>query len=166
MKYKCTTCGEEHDEWPALAFYSPYHYHNLEEAQKTAAKLADDFCVITYSDQTDYFIRCTLTQKVNNHCEDLDYGLWVSLSEKSFLDYQENFDNENHTVQYFGWLCSSIPGYETTLSIPTNVKTRKDNQRPEIIPHDDFDHPFVKDYYNGISKEEAEKRISFMFKNT
>jgi hypothetical protein len=24
------------------------------------------------------------------------------------------------------------------------------NDRPEIFPHEDFDHPFVRDYYNGI----------------
>lgn len=163
MKYKCNTCGKEHEEWPALAFNSPFHYNNLsEEEKKRIAKLGNDSCIVQHEDQTDLFIRATLSQKVNKHCEALDYGLWVSLSEKNYLDYQENFNNPNHDTQYFGWLCNSIPEYENTLSIPTTVKTRKNNQRPEIIPHDDFDHPFVKDYYEGITKEEAEKRIRNM----
>jgi hypothetical protein len=32
------------------------------------------------------------------------------------------------------------------------------------VPHDDFDHSFVRDYYNGITKIEAEKRIRTMLK--
>lgn len=118
--------------------------------------------MINYPDQTDRFIRCTLTQKVIDSCQDLDYGLWVSLSEKSFDDYAENFDSEEHEVAYFGWLSNMIPGYEFTESIPTSVYTRAGNQRPEIIPHKDFDHPFVRDYYGGITKEEAERRIDAM----
>ena len=45
-----------------------------------------------------------------------------------------------------------------------NVVTRQDGFRPELFPHQNFDHPFVKDYYNGISKKEAAKRISEMLK--
>jgi hypothetical protein len=50
-------------------------------------------------------------------------------------------------------------------SVPTTVVTKSGNDRPEIFPHQDFDHPFVKDYYEGITKEEAEKRIQGMLKN-
>ena len=42
--------------------------------------------------------------------------------------------------------------------------TRKNGFRPELFPHQSFEHPFVKDYYSGISKKEAEKRISEMLK--
>lgn len=163
MKYTCKNCGKEHAEWPALAFISPYHYHNLSDEEKEIkANFGEDYCIITHEDCTDFFIRCTLSQKVNDHCEDLDYGLWVSLSEKSYLDYQENFKNEHHVTQYFGWLCNSIPEYKDTLAIPTTVQTREGNLRPLIIPHSDFEHSFVKDYYQGISKEVAEKRIQDM----
>lgn len=166
MKYKCTNCGQEHDEWPALTFYTPTPYHDLTEKEKTTlGEISSDFCVITNPEQTDRFIRCTLTQKVIDHCENLEYGIWVSLSEKSYQDYADNFNNDNHETQYFGWLCSRIPEYQDTMNIPTTVKTKTGNNRPEVIPHDDFDHPFVRDYYNGITKEEAEKRIKSMLKN-
>lgn len=165
-EFKCRECGKAHEEWPALAFKSPYNYACLsDQAQKERGKLDSDFCQIKHDEQTDRFIRVTLTQKVNDHCEDLEYGLWVSLSEKSFFDYLENFDNKNHKVIYFGWLCSNIPEYGDTMSIPCDVKTRTGNSRPEIIPHNDHDHPFVTDYYNGITKEEAEKRINKMLEN-
>jgi hypothetical protein len=30
------------------------------------------------------------------------------------------------------------------------------------VPHKDFDHQFVRDYYIGITKQEAERRIKEM----
>lgn len=162
-KYTCSCCGKEHTEWPALAYSSPANYNNLpEEEQQSIGTLTGDFCTIKHPDQTDKFIRCTLTQKVIDHCEDLEYGLWVSLSDKSYQDYSDNYNNENHEATYFGWLCNDLPDYNFEDSIPTTVFTRTGNQRPEIVPFEDFDHPFVKDYYNGITKAEAERRIQNM----
>ncbi|MGI0003612.1 MAG: DUF2199 domain-containing protein, partial [Nitrosopumilaceae archaeon] len=136
--------------------------HLSQNDKEEIAELESDFCIIRHPDQTDRFIRCSLTQEVIDHCEDLEYGHWVSLSEKSYNDYSDNYNNENHETTYFGWLCNDIPGYEFKESIPTTVFTRTGNQRPEIVLHKDFDHPFVKDYYNGISKQEAERRIKGM----
>lgn len=162
IKFICDCCGQEHESWPAIAYSWPSPYNRLSEQEKEdIAVIGEDFCVIKYSDSdhTDRFIRVVLVQKVNDHCEDLEYGFWVSLSEKSFEDYLENGEAEDHEAQYFGWLCNYIPQYEFSNSVPTTVVTKKGNQRPEIFPHEDFDHPFVKDYYNGITKAEAEKRI-------
>ncbi|MDB5136725.1 MAG: hypothetical protein JWP37_3328 [Mucilaginibacter sp.] len=167
VKYICRCCGKQHEEWPALSFIAPDSYDHLSDDEKEQlGELDTDFCTITYPDHTDKFIRCTLTQKVTDHCEDMEYGLWVSLSEKSYQDYKENFDNENHETKYFGWLSNDLPDYEFDDSIPTTVFTRTGTQRPEIVPHDDFDHPFVHDYYNGITKAEAESRIRAMIEKT
>ena len=162
-KYVCSQCGKEHDEWPALTFNSPDNYHNLsKEDKETIAEIDTDLCIIKYPDQTDRFIRVTLTQLVNDNCEDLNYGVWVSLSEKSYNDYSTNFGSNEGDITYFGYLCNAIPEYEDTTSIHTTVYTRSDGYRPYVVPHESFDHPFVKDYYNGISKAEAEKRIKAM----
>jgi hypothetical protein len=166
IKYTCSCCVKEHEDWPTLVYRSPTNYDTLSESDKeNIGRLDTDFCVITHSDQTDRFIRCTLTQKVIDHCEDLEYGLWVSLSDKSFQDYSDNFNNENHKTKYFGWLSNDLPDYDFSGgSIPTTVFTRTGNSRPEIVPHQDFDHPFINDYYNGITKTEAERRIKEMLK--
>lgn len=164
-KFKCSECGQAHSDWPALAFNSPVNYHNLSDQEKTTlGSLSSDFCEIHYQDQIDRFIRVTLHQKVNDSCETLEYGLWVSLSEESYSDYQENFNNVNHETGYFGWLCSNIPEYGDTMSIPCDVITKTGNERPEILPHQDFEHPFVRDYYAGISITEAENRINEMMR--
>lgn len=89
----------------------------------------------------------------------------MSLSEKSYSDYKSNFNNENHETGYLGWLCSNIPEYGNTMSIPCDVITKPGNNRSEIYPHQDFDHQLVRDYYNGITKAEAEKRINEMIGN-
>ena len=166
-KYTCAQCGETHNEWPALTYKAPLFYDQLgNEDKEHIAFLNSDFCEIEGQDTIDLFIRCTLTQPVNDHCDGLEYGLWVSLSEKSFQDYKDNYDNENHEVTYFGWLSNDILGYTKTTAIPTTVYTRKGGARPEIFPHEDFDHPFVRDYYNGITKKEAEERIAMMIELT
>ena len=163
-KYNCEICGEIHEDYPTLTYPCPdsYYWLSEEEKKKFNASLESDFCTIEYPDQTDRFIRVVLKQKIIDSELTLDYGLWVSLSEKSYDDYFSNYKNENHENEYFGWLDSIIPEYNFSESIPTNVYTKLGSERPEIFPHSDFDHPFVKDYYQGITKEEAEKRIHNM----
>jgi hypothetical protein len=163
VKFTCACCGKELDEWPALTSRTPSPYFSLSEEEKEElAELSTDFCKITYPDQTDYFIRCTLTQKVNDSCQDLEYGVWVSVSEKSFSDYKENYHNPNHVTTYFGWLCTEILGYDMDNDIPTDVTTQTGNNRPIVVPHASCNHPFVQDYYNGISETEAIRRIKEM----
>jgi len=165
--YKCSVCGKTHKDWPALTFNSPNSYFELSEAEKKSIAMIDsDLCKITYEDQTDRFIRVVLKQKILASEQILNYGLWVSLSEKSWNNYITNFNNENHEEQYFGWLDNRIKEYENTLNIPMSVITQKGNNRPEIIPHDDYEHPFVVDYHNGISLDEAFKRIHKMTDNS
>ena len=165
--YLCSCCGLEHHDWPAIAYNEPEHYTELTDEEKAEiATLSSDFCVIHYPDQTSYFARCVLFQDVTDYNEKLDYGIWVSLSEKSFTEYKENFDNADFEKVYFGWICNDLLGYDTTTSIPSSVYTQKGNSRPEVVPHQDFDHPFVRDYYSGISLAEAHDRIDKTINNS
>lgn len=160
MKFTCPKCGLEHEERPAIAYNSPDNYYFLDETQKkNIATLSDDLCIIEYKDQTDRFIRTVIHQKVIGDCQPLDYGVWVSVSEKNFNDYLNNFNNEKHDGKYFGFICNNLPGYDNTMSIGTDVILRGNN-RPEVIPHKEFmDHIFVQDYYQGIDKETAKNKL-------
>ena len=159
-EFKCSSCGEIHDELPALAFKTPYHYDILNEKEKSEiAEISDDFCVIRHEDQTDRFIRTVLTLQINDACENLDYGIWVSLSEKSFEDYESNYKKEEEEKTYFGIICNEIPDYkDTTIGLHVNVNTRNGGIRPEIIPHE-TEHQLVRDWENGITLKEALSRI-------
>ena len=160
MKYTCLKCGQEHEGRPSIAFDSPHQYDTLsDEDKKSIATLSGDLCIIRHDEQTDRFIRAVLHQKINDVCQTLDYGVWVSLSETSFHDYIDNYDKDDYEATYFGFLCNNLPGYEDTLSIKSNVVLRG-KIRPEVIPHDDqLDNDFVKDYYDGIDKNTADRRI-------
>lgn len=165
MTYFCPTCGVEHESYPALAFSTPYYYNILSlDLKHHIAEINSDFCIINYEDQVDRFIRCVMVQTVKNDCQDLEYGVWVSLSEQSFRDYQENFHNPEYEAVYFGWFANQIPEYENTRNIKTFVQTRRGNLRPIVFIQEKNDpsHPFVKDYFEGISKEEAKQRIARM----
>lgn len=161
--YKCEHCGESHDQLPALAFNAPYYYAILKEEDKeNIAECSSDFCIIRHEDQTDRFIRTVMTIQVNDACEDLDYGIWVSVSEKTFDEYKANFNKDHIETTYFGMICNEIPDYEaSTLGLYVNVNTQDGGVRPEIIPHKK-DHKLVRDWEDGITIEEAVSRVEKM----
>jgi len=161
MQYQCTLCGQFHEDWPAIGFSSPTYYNDLTSTEKQElSELSSDICIIRDKDQTDYFIRAVLYQKVDGQVETLHYGVWVSLSQTSFEDYIEHFNDDSYEATYFGFLSNNIPSYDSTLGVKTDVVYNGGGSRPEVIPHEsqtDFD--FVDDYWDGISFDEAMKRI-------
>ncbi|MGX7666651.1 DUF2199 domain-containing protein [Flavobacterium pedocola] len=159
-EFKCETCGKVHKELPAIVFKAPFHYDALSEKDKNEiAEISDDFCVISYPEQTDRFIRTVLSFQINDTCESLDYGVWVSVSEKTFNKYESNFKKDSEPKTYFGMLCNDIIDYEeSTLNLHVNIETQREGLRPEIIPHNS-EHKLVSDWENGITIEEAENRI-------
>lgn len=160
MKYIFECCGEEKDDWPAIAYNAPSPYENLSDEELKNSELTSDLCTIRYSDETCYFIRAVLVQKVKESCQDLEYGVWVSLGEKSFNGYAENYHNPDFENVYFGWLSNDLPDYSFETSIPANVQVDNKTGRPIIYPHESHNHPFIDDFYKGISQDEAERRIN------
>lgn len=160
IKYTCSQCGEIHNDWPAITYNAPWHYHQLSEKEKDEiAHLDSDLCEIRWEEQTDLFIRTVLVIPVKEFEFDLEYGLWVSLSESNFIEYDENFESNDFETVYFGWICNNLIGYDSTVQVPTDVRVKKGTQRPILELHRNHDHPLVLDFLNGITKEEAEKRI-------
>jgi hypothetical protein len=164
MRIRCRKCGKVHEEWPSLEFCSPFYYSRLTKVEKEKhAELRTDFCVIKSKKQKDYFIRAILTQKVNDHCDSLEYGVWVLLNEESFSDYDQHFFEDDHKATYFGYLSNQIPGYDNTLSVRVTVHTNEGMERPDIVPHpDQSPNRFVADYYNGISAEDVTAKIRYI----
>jgi hypothetical protein len=162
MTYFCSHCNTEHEDWPALIFNAPDFYTQLSEEEKEQALLTPDLCVIQHGGQTDRFIRCVMHQKVNEHCRDLEYGLWVSLSEKNYNEYVEHFYKEEYQAQYFGWLSNWLPGYGEFAWVKMHIAVdNTDNQRPKAFVQvvNDPDIPLVRDYFQGISLEAAQARV-------
>jgi hypothetical protein len=158
MSYLCTICGTIHDDRPALGFTSPYHYQILTaEEQANTAKLSEDWCVVMHDTQEDHFIRAVLKTPIKDTDDTLEYGVWVSLSETNFVYYMDNFNEDLEGTTFFGYLCNQLPGYEDTLLIKANVVCGPTGQRPQVVPHaDQQDKPLVTDFYNGVTKEDAD----------
>lgn len=158
--FVCSCCGETMSGWPSITYSAPLHYNILSDKDKEQkAELTSDTCIIRYEDRTDYFVRTVLLQKIIGTDEVLHYGIWVSLSESNFEDYIVKYDEPDREGGYFGWICNNLFGYDSTISIPSDVYLQKNGNRPMVIPHESHDHPFVRDYYNGITIEEAHRRI-------
>ena len=159
-QFKCSTCGKVHEELASIGFKTPFHYDILSDKEKSEiAEISDDFCIIKHPDQTDRFIRTVLNLKTENPSEELIYGVWVSVSEKSFNEYKSNYNTQTEEKIYFGIICNEISDYEeSTIGLHVNVITRLDDLRPEITPHKS-NHKLVSDWENGITLHEAYSRI-------
>lgn len=164
--FTCPKCGETHDKLAAIGFDEPHYYSILNEKdKKELAELTADFCTIRHADQTDRFIRTFLRMQINDTCEDLDYGVWVSVSEQTFNDYESEFENNPNGKTYFGMIANEIQDFEeSTLGIHVNIETRADGSRPEIVPHKS-EHQLIKEWEKGIKIEEAETRVDKLMNN-
>jgi hypothetical protein len=158
--FTCTCCGKVHEGSPSLAFSAPWHYSTLSEEQRSAmATIDSDLCTITHDEGTDYFVRCVLEISIDGVSEPFTWGVWVSLSEKSFKRYVETTDDPVEGEVYFGWFCNQLTCYPETLSLPTDVLVQPRGKRPHLRLHrgGGDEHPLVRDQLNGISVTRAQE---------
>jgi hypothetical protein len=118
--------------------------------------LHSDLCRWT-DDEGDpaFFIRGLLTIPVLDDPEDdLRYGVWSSLSERSFERILELWDDPARVDEpaYFGWFSNVLPGYPETLHLALDVVTSDLDLRPQFVLHE-ADHPLVREQREGITLE-------------
>jgi hypothetical protein len=98
-----------------------------------------------------FFVRGCLEVRVHGYDEPLSYGVWLSLSRASFTQYETLLDtvDRDDSAAFFGWLCSTIPGYPDTQLLKTMVRVRPWPTRPSV-ELERTDHPLAVDQRNGI----------------
>ena len=147
----CGTCGKFHAELPMdFAADTPHPYLTIPtEERKARCYLTSDVCVI---DGKEFYIRGCLEIPVIDGPRSFVWGVWVSLSEKSFKRFIELWDYNGRAQEppYFGWLCTGIPIYPKTLGLKTQVQIRPLNKRP-FIELEPTDHPLAVEQRNGIT---------------
>lgn len=151
FKYRCNSCGEEHEGAPSFSFNAPFYYQALTDDFQKSPKVSldSDFCII----EEDRFIRVCLEIPIKGFDDPFMWGVWISLSQTNFEKYKENFKS-NEEAMYFGWFSNKLPYYSDTLSLKTEVHVRQNGVRPYItLEH--TDHPLCLDYHHGISWEKA-----------
>ena len=158
MTYRCSTCGEVHDDLPGMGLdYPDYYFSVPEEERDTRIELTSDTCII---DCEDFFIRGVIELPVHDYSQVFMLGVWVSQKEENFYTYLQNFDSDK-IGPFFGWLSNSIAYYsEDTLSLQTMAHFRSDGLRP-WIELDSTDHPLAIDQRDGISLAKAWEIVHF-----
>jgi hypothetical protein len=158
--FKCRSCDELHEGSPSFAFAAPDPYASLSDEQKASmGSINDDFCVITHDDQTDRFIRAVLEVPIHGVEEPFLWGLWVSLSEKSFNRYLETYHAPVDGDVFFGWVSNRIGVYPFDESRPSDVRVQMGGHRPKIVLHlaEDERDPLAIDQRDGISIQRAQE---------
>ena len=158
--FKCSCCGEIHEGSPSFAFRAPDQYASLSEEQKEKmGMLTPDFCTITHEEGTDRFVRAVLEVPIHGVEEPFLWGVWVSLSEKSFNRYSETFEAPVAGEGFFGWVCNRIDLYPYEHARAADVLVQAGRSRPRVVLHrgDAEDDPLVIDQVNGISVARAQE---------
>jgi hypothetical protein len=151
VSWACSVCGEVHEGLPLdWAYDRPWYW---EGPRADGDELSDDLCVWT-DDGGDrsYFVRGVLPIPVRDTGEVFAYGVWSSLSERSYQRLLERWDDEQREEEppYFGYLSNSLPGYPETLSLQLGVITRSVQLRPSFVLLPDRSHPLIDEQWQGI----------------
>jgi hypothetical protein len=156
FSFTCSSCGEVHEGSPGFSFAAPAPYLEQPEQVQQAGKLNSDLCKYSDEDGPHYFIRVCLEIPIHGHEDPFIWGVWVSLSEKSFARYVETYEEPVVTESYFGWLCNYLPYYPDTYALKTMAHPRPDGTRPYIVL-EESDHPLCYDFHNGLSIARAQE---------
>lgn len=151
--FNCSCCGSFHEGLPLdYGAKFPQSYLNIpsdEREQKAAVN--EDICVI---ENKFFFVRGLIKVPILEMNDYFGWGVWCSLSEKSFNRVMELWEAEDveNEPPFFGWLNTHLPEkiYPNTLSLKTNVYLRNNNQRP-LVELESTSHLLAIEQQNGIT---------------
>ena len=150
FKWKCRICGKKHDSVPnCFGIENPWRAFVPDHEFDRRVKLSKDQCVI---DEAYFFIRGHIELPIKGTPNSLAFSVWSSLSEKSFYQMSERWDeaDRHEDAAYFGWLSSPISPYPDVLNLPLSVQTREPGLVP-LFTVTQSDHPLAIDQRNGIT---------------
>jgi hypothetical protein len=161
-RWRCACCGEEYAGLPMdIALALPISWDDLDADARAASQLDDDFCEVRYSSsQVDRFIRCVLALPVPGIADEFHFGVWVSVSERSWNIYRSGFDSGVYGEEgCFGYLMHEIPDYEGSYLLRADVFFQPENLRPSVILQEAA-HPLVAAQRHGIEVAQIERWVA------
>ena len=158
MSYRCSVCGESHEDLPDIGMDKPDHWWDVpEEDRSERIFLTPDTCVI---DDEDFFIRGVIEIPIRDYPHAFGFGVWVSQKRENFAKYLENFDSAE-IGPFFGWLSTRIAFYEEdTLLLKTMAHFRGEGLRPRI-DLEPTEHPLAVAQREGITLDKAWEIVHF-----
>lgn len=124
--YQCAGCGQWHDSLPLDLFVPlPDFVAEIDPAERDKRVVRDgDFMVV---DGQHYFLRALLELPIRDYDDTFAYGVWVSLSKKSYDRARAIYRDDKASdaePPFFGWFMVTLPGWPKTLELKTQVKLR------------------------------------------
>lgn len=145
-------CGEVHKGMPSLAAERPAAFYDVaDEERDWRCAIGTDNCVI---DGKFYFVRGCLDVPVHGRPEPFTWGVWVSLSQASYEQFEAHFHDtrRSHMGPFFGWLSTQIRIYPATENLKTRARLRDNGLRP-LIELEPTEHLLAVEQREGISPE-------------
>lgn len=162
MRFKCSTCGKLHDASDiSFGADAPIQWFMVSKKERKNSELTGETCILQTKGEIHFFVRACLEIPIKRTKRSFTWGVWVSLSEKSFLEMAKSWNNEKRTKlgPYFGWLCTKIPEYPDTVFLKTMVHQRMVGERPLVIL-EETTHPLSVDQHKGISSRRMKEIIA------
>ncbi len=154
--FTCSCCGEWHDEMPFAYHAAAPTPWSPEMAEEPGSVLGEEQCIIA---REYFFVRAIIRLAVLDAADEFEWGVWVSLSEASFMRMNAMWELEGREDEppMFGWLSTDLPLYEpSTLNLESSVHTRPVGLRPlvELAP---TRHPLAVEQRQGIMLERVQQ---------
>lgn len=133
---------------------APALWSVVSEEERARSILTPDQCVIEHAEGTSLYLRGCLEIPIIGTTRHAEWGVWCSLSERSFADVEEHWSDPERVKYgpYFGWLCTVIPSYPDTMYLKAMVHTRELGVRPRV-ELEATDHPLAVHQREGIALE-------------
>jgi hypothetical protein len=154
LAFDCPCCGKRYPGLPAITFGGPVLGYGEDGQPWRLDRNGGDLC---RADGQYYFVRAVLRVPIIGETQQMEWGVWGSLSEASFRRYQESFDDHDQAKlgSLFSYLGNKIAGYPDTLGLRSSLVPQNDRKRPFVELDPSQDHPLVRDQMNGITRERA-----------
>jgi hypothetical protein len=160
VRYRCHTCGKEHDDLPDIGADKPDNWWGIPKKERARRiKLTGDTCII----DDDYFIRGVIEIPVHDYPEKFGFGVWVSQKKENFFTYRKHPDT-SAIGPFFGWLCTRIAYYEDSTSLLKTMAHFQDGNLRPRIELEQTNHPLAVDQREGITLEKAWEIVHFYMK--
>jgi len=150
LTFVCHSCGKTHDELPLdIGFDYPDLYFDVPKEERASRVFHNaDYCVI---DRQHHFVRGYVPIPILGAQPPRDFfrwGVWVSLSQKSFENYisLQGLEVPKDT-SYFGWLCNRISEYPDE---PLKCDVFPQEKLRPRIRIQRCDHPLYREQTEGI----------------
>jgi len=161
-KWTCSCCSDEHIGLPmAYAFVRPDNWNGISDLQRQKGHLDSDFCYFTGDDNhKQFYIRCVLPFPIKDYDAEFEFGVWMSVSEKSFKIYSAGYESEQYEVDgCFGYLMHNIPEFGDTWGLNSSIEFEQNGQRPLVYLHES-DHPLVHVQQEGLDLDYIKRLVS------